>query len=200
MLSHLKVRAAAMRPFSISPKGSEQMDELKPQYRIFCDEYMTHFNAKKAAIAAGYSVKNACETGHDILQRPEIKMELERMKAARRESNHLEQYQIIQQLQKIAFADLRDFVKWNDDGTCFIDSELVDGDLLTEIDVKSTKVTGADGEETVTTKKKLKLADRMKALELLGKHMSMFNENINHSGKVNVTIIDDIGERNAKTE
>lgn len=46
---------------------------LIPQYKKFAEEYLRCFNGKAAAIAAGYSPKNAAHQGMTLLRRPEIK-------------------------------------------------------------------------------------------------------------------------------
>ncbi len=44
-----------------------------------------------------------------------------------------------------------------------------------------------------TTEREVKLCDKLRALELLGKHLGMFTENVAFKGMIPVTIIDDIG-------
>jgi phage terminase small subunit len=47
----------------------------------------------------------------------------------------------------------------------------------------------AEGDET-------KDNDKLKAYELIGKHLKLFTDNINHTGNVGVTIKNDIPRRN----
>ena len=46
---------------------------LNPQYRKFSEEYIKCWNATAAAIAAGYSPKNAANQGMTLLRRPDVK-------------------------------------------------------------------------------------------------------------------------------
>jgi phage terminase small subunit len=52
---------------------------------------------------------------------------------------------------------------------------------------------------SVIKDEKKKDADKLKASELLGKYAAMFTENLNLSGDLSVTIIDDIRDKNDKT-
>jgi phage terminase small subunit len=174
-------------------------NQRSDQYRIFIDEYTTCWNLKKAAIKAGYDPKNATQTGYGILNRPEVRAEVERIIAEREESNKVHRLMIIEQLQKIATSDVKDFMTWNEDGTAFLNPDLVDGEIIAELNIDDSKHISMDGEVNQKTKKKLKLHDKMKALELLGKHVGLWNENYNVNLKAQVTIVDDIGAKDGES-
>ena len=88
----------------------------------------------------------------------------------------------MRELAAIAFADITDVVD-PDTGKLLKDVSRSDSAAVAGIRVKS----GDDFTEYDT-----KMCDKVKALELIGKHLGMFAENINVSGAVPV-IIDDIG-------
>jgi len=76
---------------------------------------------------------------------------------------------VVNQLAKVAFANLKDFVEFGPDGVRIKPGEEVDGTLLQEVS------------ETVTLKggtQKVKLKDSMKALELLGKHLGLWSDQV----------------------
>lgn len=52
------------------------------------------------------------------------------------------------------------------------------------------------GEKADSTEREVKLADKQRALELLGKHLGMFNNdvNINMKNAVQVELVDDVNE------
>src|SRR5215207_7021062 len=56
-------------------------EKLTIKEALFCLQYVRHFNATQAAIAAGYSKKSAHYQGSDILHRPRVKAELKRLLA-----------------------------------------------------------------------------------------------------------------------
>jgi phage terminase small subunit len=186
-------KVAIWQSFFYGERKGEIMAQISDQYRVFIDEYTTHWSIKKAAIKAGYNPKWADTTGYAILQRPEVRAEVEKIIAQREEVNQVHRSMIIDQLTRIATADVKDFMTWNDDGTAFLDPSKVDGEIIAELNIDKSSFTSMDGEQTEKTKKKLKLHDKLKALELLGRHVGFFNDSVNLHMKANVTIVDDIG-------
>lgn len=77
--------------------------DLPDKQKIFIAEYMTHFNATKAAISAGYSEKSAYSTAHDILKKPEVKAIINQLIEDKLQTSKLNQYEIIAELRKLAF-------------------------------------------------------------------------------------------------
>lgn len=51
---------------------------LTNKQQLFVDEYLQHYNATRAAIAAGYSPKTARKIGSENLTKPDIKAEIDR--------------------------------------------------------------------------------------------------------------------------
>ncbi|MEJ9164039.1 terminase small subunit, partial [Paenibacillus graminis] len=58
----------------------EAETELTDKQRMFVLEYMRDFNATRAAMAAGYSMRTAYSIGWENLRKPEIQAEITRMK------------------------------------------------------------------------------------------------------------------------
>lgn len=156
------------------------MENLREQHRVFVDEYLTHFNASKSAIKAGFSPFSATKIGYELLQREDIKIAVEQGMKARFDANKLERMRIIDGLERIAFADIKEFVDWSDGEIKFVDPNEVDGSVIAEVSINPNG------------KKTIKLADRMKAFELLGKHYGMFTDRVNLETTQAIQIIDDI--------
>lgn len=169
------------------------MVELSPQHECFVQHYMKNYNVTQAAKKAGYQAQDLPNTGCRILARADVKMRIKEIQEERKAQYQVSEAELVEQLQKIAFSDITDFVSWDENGVMFFDPEKVDGQMITEIDVNATTTFNANGEQIDRVKKKMKFADKMKAIELLGKNIGMFSDNVNHTGKVNITIIDDIG-------
>jgi len=100
-----------------------------------------------------------------------------------KERNMVTVERIVAQLAKIGFADIKDVVTWQSNKIEIRDSYEVDGTILSEVSESLT-----DAGRTL----KVKLNDRMRALEMMGKHLGMFKDgNVNIS--IGVQIVDDIG-------
>jgi phage terminase small subunit len=171
------------------------MVELSPGHEKFVQEYMRCFSPKIAAINSGFSPKSA----DSFLDRPDVKMRIAEIRKERQERYDIEEAEIVQQLMKQAFADVTDFISWDENGVEFIDYEKVDGQVINEIGVTKTSTNKA-GEESTKVKKKMKLNDKLKALELLMKYKSMLTQNVNMQGGVSIQIMDDITDDTNKTD
>jgi len=157
----------------------------------FIDEYLIDLNATQSAIRAGYSTKTAQEIGSENLSKPMIKNEIDKRLAERSRRTGINQDRIINELSKIALSNIKDFAKWSDNGVEFIDSEGISNDDLCCIsEISELEVETPQG--GIRRTKKLKLYDKISALEKLGKHLGMFTNRLEFVGAVGVTIIDDL--------
>lgn len=149
--------------------------ELTDKQRLFCLHYVKCFNATKAYLKAyegSYSVANV--EGPRLLVNPSVKAEIYRMKQGKLNQAFFDADDIVQKYMDIAFSDMTDYVTFGVREVTFSNSEgmeattemsyvdvneswMVDGSLISEI---------SQGKEGI----KLKLADRMKALEWLSKY------------------------------
>ena len=149
--------------------------ELTDKQQLFCIYYIRCFNATKAYQKAyGCNYTTAMSEGSKHLRNPKIKEEIFRLKQERLNREFLSESDIFQKYMDIAFADITDYVEFgngsfNDPETgeevsySFVnlkDSKTVDGTIVSEV---SKRREGA----------KIKLADRMKALQWLTDHMNL---------------------------
>jgi phage terminase small subunit len=147
--------------------------KLTPKQKLFVKEYLIDFNATKAAIRAGYSKKTAHSIGSENLTKPEILLCLQNEVSAKIEKIDDLSDSIIKELKKIAFSDIKDFLSFNENGVSFHDSDDVDGTVISEVSSTET-ITGKDNDKRVQLK--MKLHDKLKALELLGRYKMLFTD------------------------
>lgn len=153
------------------------MRKLTPKQQRFVEEYLVDLNATQAAIRAGYSPKTAGQIGEKLLKKAEIREALaERMKA-RQQRTEVTQDRVVKELAKIAFGDPRNVMTWGPSGvTLKASAELTDDEaaFVSEVSETTTEHGGS---------LKLKTNDKLKALELLGRHLGMFKEKVEVTGK-----------------
>jgi len=135
--------------------------------RRFCLEYLSNgFNATAAAKKAGYSEKTAHTQACNMLKEPKVVAFIEDELAEEKKKSMLKRARIINELEIIAYSDIKDFV------------EIIDGKLnfknIEHLSRKKTAAVKGISEGKVMTK--IELHDKLKALELLGKHHGMFRE------------------------
>lgn len=135
----------------------------------FIEEYLIDFNATQSAIRAGYSPHSAYIIGDENLKKPKIKAEIEKALAERSRRTGITQDRVIQELARVAFVNFNDVVDENGE----IKTDASADDLAC---VESYKVENGDSIKGSSSKREVKLASKLKALELLGKHLGMFSD------------------------
>lgn len=154
---------------------------LNEKQERFCQEYLKDLNATQAAIRAGYSENTAGQQGHDLLKHPEIGPKIDRLKQERSAATKIDANWLLTRLAAEAEADVADL--YDDAGHL---KEVKDWPLIWRkglvqgIDINVTEVEGVKMGEIV----KVKVSDRVRRLELIGKHVAVqaFQENVNHTG------------------
>lgn len=159
------------------------MRELTAKQARFVDEYMLDLNATQAAIRAGYSEKTAQEIGAENLSKPIIAAEIERRRAYRSQKTNIDAAWLLTRLADEAVADIADL--YNENGSIKPVHEwpkiwrqgLVAG-------VKHIEVKDNEGNATGDVIVDIKISDRIRRLELIGKHIGVkaFEETINVKG------------------
>jgi phage terminase small subunit len=146
---------------------------LTNQQKKFVIEYLAHPNATKAAQRAGYSRRNAHNTGSELLKLPEIKQAV---------ADGMAQFEVtpervITELARLAFADIRDIGEVTEGGVIFIPtSELSPEDAASIKKIKSTTTRDEDGVERTTLE--IEQYDKIRALELLGRRFKLFVDKV----------------------
>lgn len=148
-------------------------DKLTPKQRLFVLEYLVDLNATQAAIRAGYSQKTAEVLGYQLLKKPLVAAAVEQAMQKREKRIEITADRVLQELARIGFSDLGDFVDIAPTGIRVKTSDQMDTRVLAEV---SETFTVAGG--TV----KIKLHDKVAALEKLGRHLKLFTEKHEHSG------------------
>ena len=156
--------------------------------KLFCEEYQIDLNATQAAIRAGYSPESAGSIGSELLKKPEIRARIDKAMAERSKRTGINADRVLQELGKIAFVNAADMIDMNS-------ATIKDGadrdDTAAIASVKVKVISGANGEGV---EREIRLADKLKALELCGRHLGMFNDKLDVTGAATVQIIDDIPE------
>ena len=144
----------------------------KKQKRLI-EEYLIDLNATQAAIRAGYSPDTAKAIGSENLTKPDIRAQIDRAMAERSKRTGVNAERVVQELAKIAFVNAAEVI---DPKTATVKEDALPEDTAAIQSVK-VKTFGEDGLE-----REIKMADKLKALELLGKHLGMFKDRIELSG------------------
>ena len=153
---------------------------LTPKQQRFVGEYLKDLNATQAAIRAGYSSSSAAEIGYENLRKPQIATAISEAFKARAERTRVEGDRVVLELARIGFSDLREIASWGEDGFAYKASdELTDEAAAAIAGIVETATRTRDGRERRT--RTVKLHSKLRALELLGRHLGIFTDRINMS-------------------
>ena len=156
-----------------------------PKQRRFAEEYLVDLNAKQAAIRAGYSARTAKEQAHQLLAKPQVQALIQNAQRARSERTQIDADWLLRRLADQADANLADL--FNADGSmkAVVDwPEVWRKGLVAGVEVfEEFAGTGKDRVQ-VGWVRKVKLVDRLKGLELIGRHVVVgaFRDKVEHSG------------------
>jgi phage terminase small subunit len=146
----------------------------------FVNEYLLDLNATQAAIRAGYSEKTAYSIGQENLTKPVIKEAIEKAMEKRAERTEITQERVLREIALLGFSKLQDFVRWGPGG-----AEIKDLNELTEEQAACvSEVQDLITKDSRNTK--FKLYSKEKALEMLCRHLGMFNDKLELSGEITV--------------
>ncbi len=154
--------------------------KLTEKQKRFCQEYLIDLNATQAAIRSGYSKKTARKIGQENLTKPVIQKKIKEAIEERKERTEITQDKVIYELALIAFSDLADYIDIDENtgviiAKTFKKMEKGKSRALESIKEDRAIKEDADGKQvTVYDKVTFKLHSKIKALELLGKHLGMF--------------------------
>lgn len=166
------------------------MAKLSPKQQLFADEYLIDLNATQAAIRAGYSPKTADVKGSQLLRIVKVRTHIEQKMAERSRRTGINQDRVLQELAKIAFVKATDLIDPKDASVL---ENASDDDLAV---IQSIKVKESWGEKGSSVEREIKLADKTRSLEMLGRHLGMFNDKLDVNATQKVVIVDDIDDTN----
>lgn len=145
--------------------------KLTDKQQAFVHEYLIDLNATQAAIRAGYSVKTANEQGARLLTNVSIQEAISKAMAERSKRTGVNQDRVVLELAKIAFVKMTDVVDSN--------GKIKQGASADDLScIESIKYKESDNEFGGSVEREVKIASKLKALELLGKHLGMWNDKL----------------------
>jgi phage terminase small subunit len=164
---------------------------LTDKQEMFCREYLIDLNATQAAIRAGYSENTARKIGSENLTKPDVQNRIAELKLQRNEQVNIDAAYVLRRLVEIDQMDVLDIM--TDDMSIKPVSQWPASwrRYLSGFDLADMFEGRGEEREMVGILKKIKWPDKVKNLELLGKHISVmaFKEQVEQSGSVTHNIM-----------
>ena len=168
---------------------------LTGKQKRFCEEYIIDLNGTKAAIRAGYAPNSANEQAARMLAKDSVQQYIQQLKAARSQRTEITADRVLQELAIVGLARIDDFAKVEQKTVTEIVGLDEEGKEITntrnykEVNVFDTDSVDANKIPAVASIKQtkdgieLKTHDKIKALELIGRHLGMWNDKLDLSTK-----------------
>lgn len=153
---------------------------LTPQQQRFVEEYILDpVSQTKAALRAGYSGEHVSTTASRLMKHPLVKEAIEEHQKEAAGKLGITQQRILQELSALAFSNLQDVMATNDDGTTTVNISSLPRSVASAL--QELSITEKGGKVKSRTAKAT-LANKLAALQLIGKHLGMFTEKVEHTG------------------
>jgi phage terminase small subunit len=152
--------------------------------KLFAQEYVIDFNGRRAAIAAGYSEARAEVTASELLKVPRVMAMINKLQSQRATKLGLKAEQVLEELQKIAFSNILDYMVPGEAGALRLDlSKLTRYQAAAVAEIRTYTSGGSgDGERQLVVRTRFKLVDKLGALDKLMRHLGLYNDKVQVSG------------------
>jgi phage terminase small subunit len=145
------------------------------QHELFCQKYVAGYNITEAAKFAKFSPKTAYSSGQRVLKRVEVQKRVATLQKDLREATGVDAVKVVREFACLALADPGE--AYNEDGN-LLDIKAMPASLRRAISSIETvaEASGSGKNKTTEYVKKIRFWDKNKALENLGKHLGIYNE------------------------
>lgn len=153
---------------------------LNERQSRFVDEYLKDLNATQAYIRAGYAKDGAAPSAAKLLTNTKIAEEVSRRRKIQGSQLSITAERIMNEIAKVAFGSLGDIITIHADGSASFNLADATPDhiaALSSYQVEEFMDGGGDDARPVR-RMKITQHDKLKALELAGRHLGMWNDKI----------------------
>lgn len=148
--------------------------KLTAKQELFCQEYLIDLNATQAAIRSGYSKNAAQAIGAENLRKPLIQEIISKANQTRLKSTITDANYVLERLKQIDELDILDIVKDDLSGFKLLSEwPKVWRTSISSLDMKRIVTKIKDGDDIETLVEKIKWPDKVRNLEMIGRHVSV---------------------------
>lgn len=166
----------------MSKAVAKRDDALPPMQERFCQEYVKDLNATQAAIRAGYSAATADTQGPRLLGNVGVASRVAELQQTVADKAGVTALGLLTELRRVAYADMRSI--FDADGKLLPIKDLSDDVAATLASVEIERRIEGHGEDAeVYHVHKVKRWDKLKAVEMLMKHLNLLVDRTEHTGK-----------------
>lgn len=153
------------------------MADINDQQERFCQEYIIDLNGTQAAIRSGYSEKSAAQIASENLRKPNIRQRINELAKERNEAVGLSAQFVIEGIVKNIRRCEQGERVYHPNGEPVM-TETEEGEVAAVFRYESTSV--------------------LKGYELLGKHLKIFTDKVEHSGSIDAMSDEELNAKLAR--
>ncbi|RWO21746.1 terminase small subunit [Mesorhizobium sp.] len=148
---------------------------MTPKQERFVEQYLLDLNATQAAIRAGYSERTANEQGAQLLKKPEIVAAIDAAKGERSEKTKIDAAWVLIRLTEEAEADIADIFDEDTGDLRPVHEwpEIWRRGLVAGVEIEALFDGRGDERRQIGHAKKVRFSDRIRRIELIGKHIGV---------------------------
>ena len=166
---------------------AERAPRLSDKHQRVVDEYFLDYNKAAAMKRAGYAY-NYCNQPGNVFDRQDVSRAIEKRQQMLAKKHEVTASWVIEKWKEVVESSIGDVLVIEDDGTAYLDLNKATPALLSSL---SEYTVDEFTEGTGSGKKKgkrvrIKLHDKLKALDAIAKNLGMFTEKLQISGSVDL--------------
>lgn len=173
-------------------------NNLTYKQAIFVREYIKDFNGRRAAEAAGYTVggNNPLAMVSWLMAQTRINDAIQYLMDKRARKIELSAERVLEEIARMAFANIEDFLDFHPNGDVAVNLTKATREQLAALsEVTVDEYLEGRGEDARRVKRtRIKMSDKSRNLELLGKHLRLFHDVIKNTYNIpiqnNITLVD----------
>lgn len=154
---------------------------LTVQEDLFCREYIVDFSCTQAAIRANYSEKSADTYGSEMLKRPKIRARVSELLAERRTEYEVSEERLKREIARIAFSDITELIDVLLSGRNQVTMKSL-------ADIPKKYRAAIRSFENTKYGVKVTFHDKMQALDMLNKHLGLYEKDNSQKQRAGVAI------------
>lgn len=174
-------------------KTGRKAEKLTDLQKKFIKEYLIDLNITAAALRAGYSEKTAYSIGQETFNKPHIQAAIQKEMNKRARRTEITADKVLEEYAKLGFSDVTDYLQVVTERV-LVGHDKETGEPISDISqfvlMKDTKDIPPEKLAAISEVKQhkdgsisFKLHDKKGALDSIAKHLGMFTERIEHTGK-----------------
>ncbi len=167
-----------------TPKGTGKRGRPE-RYERFCQEYSTDSNGARSVIAAGYSEAGASVTACQLLAKPNIRARIKQLVDERNARTLLNGDEILLGIKELAVSDIRRI--FDSKTQCWLPMDEWPDDIARCVSSIESKELYNRAGDLVGYLKKVKLWEKPKSQENLGRNQGLFKDVV--ESKVVATVV-----------